>query len=52
MSQNLHSSWRTLCYSSPSVNDLESTPDYHVVKKKKYQNRLQSGHVAIAHLII
>jgi hypothetical protein len=34
MSQNLHSSWRTLCYSSPSVNDLESTPDYHVVKKK------------------
>lgn len=50
MSQNLHSSWQTLCYSSSSVNDLESTPDYRVVEK--YQHRLQSGHIAIAYLKI
>lgn len=50
MSQNLHSSWHATCYSSPSVNDLESTPDYHVVEK--YENGTQSGHAAITYLTI
>lgn len=50
MSQNLHSSWHTICYSLSNVNGLESTPDYRVVEK--YQNGPQTGHAVIAYLII
>lgn len=50
MSQKLHSSWHTIYYGLSSVNDLESTLDYNVVRK--YQNGPHTGHAAIVYLII